>query len=390
MRTLFCCLLAVLFFTVANVSADEALPLSEQVGKWTFSMNEPGPDLKKISSASRAKLRKALQEISTIVTSTPAMTPPKGYEARFWGSIVGKDRFDICVGKSCPPSRPNAVLALMIGRYEEKEGKKRAAFNAPSTMDISVNNLGHVFASLPVIYKDKDGFLLPEPQRDNERSRMPAYLNNGHAIAVLTGNSTPLWLPVSRERYLRAAMATIAKTLGLETVPAEKGKKTQEVKIQTGKPILVDEGRTWIDPASEKEMLEKSRSLTDEIRDSDDLLREQLTQLQTDFAALTPEQRTMQARVELKSSEVGMEIKLLPPDSSDGVAVVTPNFGFFNKKLAPEAIQLIVVQWKFDGNPVFDPEKTGITENLNNQTLLDIYKSMDWQKLLAKVIRTAP
>ncbi len=391
MRALLCALLITLIFTASNVSAEEAIPLSEQVGKWTFSMNEPGPDLNKLSSAGRTKIRKGLQEIAAIVTSTPVMTPPKGYEARFWGSIAGKDRYDICSGKSCPPSRPNAVLALMIGRYEEKEGKRRAAFNTPSTMDISVNNLGHVFAHLPVVYKDSSGFLLPEPQRDGERLGMPAYLNSGHAVAVLTRNSKPLWLPVSRERYLKAAIEATGKDLGLPSALAKKGKKKKtEAKIQSGNPILVDETRTWVDPENEKEFIEKSRSLANEIKESAEQLQERMKQLQSELDALAPEQRKMQARVEIKSSEDGTEYTLLPVDSSSGVAVVTPNFGFFNQKLAPDTVQLVVVQWKFDGNTVFDPEKTGITRNLNNNALLDIYKTMDWQKLLSKITRTAP
>lgn len=385
--------------------AEEAPSFAEQVGKWTFSMNEAGPDLKKLSPASRTKIRKQLQEIAGMVTATSSMTPPKGFEARFWGSIAGKDRLDICTARSCPPPRANAVLAMMIGRYEAKGGKRRAAFNTPSTMDISVNNLGHVFAHLQPIYQDKDGFLLPEPQRDGERFGMPAYLNNGHAIAVLTRSSKPLWLPVTRERYLQAAMEATGKELGLPPTPeappapaikgkkkaAEKGKKqAAATKVHKGKPVLVDEGKTWVDAASDQELIEKSRSLADEVKEAAPLLQERLAQLQAEFAALTPEQRKTEARVEVKSSPVGMEVTLLPPDSSSGVAVVSPNFGFFEKKLAPEAIQLIVVQWKFDGNPVFDPEKTGITENLNNRTLLDIYKNMAWQKLVGKITQTAP
>jgi hypothetical protein len=374
---------------------EEVNPFAGQVGKWSFSMNDPGPDLKKLSSASRNKIRKELQAIAGIVTSTPAMNPPKGYEARFWGSIAGKDRFDICAGKSCPPSRPNAALAMMIGRYEEKNGKRRAAFNTPSTMDISINTLGHVFAHLPVIYKDKDGFLLPEPQRDGERLGMPAYLNNGHAIAVLTRNDKPFWLPVNRERYLKAAMEDIGKDLGLPSPPlVDKGKKKAEELITTsGKPIMVEESKAWIDPANERELIENSRSLTEELKDSAEQLQERLNQLQSELDALTPEQRSMQARVEIKVTEDGTRVTLLPPDSSGGIGVVTPDFDFFNKKLAPEAVQLVVVQWKFDGNPIYDPEKTGIPESLNNRALLEIYRSMDWQKLLGKTVkatRTAP
>jgi len=82
--------------------------------------------------------------------------------------------------------------------------------------------------------------------------------------------------------------------------------------------------------------------------------------------------------------------KLLPPFSSAGVLVVTPDFSHFNPKLPPEAIQLIVVQWKFDGNTLYDPDKTGITESLNNRKLLEIYRTMDWQKLRGMITQTAP
>jgi hypothetical protein len=102
------------------------------------------------------------------------------------------------------------------------------------------------------------------------------------------------------------------------------------------------------------------------------------------------EQRAMPAKVAIAAITDGEIPPLLPGDSSDGVAVVTPDFRYFNPKLPSEAVQLIVVQWKFDGNLLYDPQQSGISETLNNQKLLEIYRTMDWQKLRDKVIRTGP
>lgn len=392
MRTLFCSVVVTLLMAAVNVNAEEAVPLAEKAGKWTFSMSEPGADLKGLGKEKLKRIRASLQDISRLVISTPAMTPPKGFEARFWGSIAGKDRYDACAGKNCPPSRPTAVLAMMLGRYEERDNKVRAAFNTPSTMDISTNNLGHVFAHLPVLYKDAGGYLLPEPVRAGERAGMTTYLNNGHAVAVITRSDKPLWQPVSRERYLRAAIAAAAKGSGQAPAAVKKGKKKplEEVKVPSGKAILIEASRTWIDPADEKEWVEKSRSLADRISEPVEVVKERLQKLQAELAALTPEQRSMAARVDLAAAAEGQAPPLLPPDSSAGVAVVTPDFSYFNRKLPAEAIQLIVVQWKFDGNLLYDPESSGIADTLNNSKLLEIYKTLDWQKLRSKVTRTAP
>jgi hypothetical protein len=319
------------------------------------------------------------------------MDPPKGFEARFWGSATAKDRYDICSGKKCPPSRPTAILAMMLGRYEEKNGKVRAAFNTPSTMDISINNLGHVFAHLPVLYKDSEGYLLPEPQRDGEHAGMRTYSNIGHAIAVMTRNDKPLWLPVSRERYLKAGIAATSKSIEKTLKPANKGnnkKQSTEISVISGQPILIEESRTWIDPADEKEWVEKSRTLTFGFKDSLEVLQARLQKLQAELDAMPAEQRTQPGKVALATTASGEPPALLPHDSSSGVAVVTPDFSYFSPKLPTEAIQLIVVQWKFDGNPLYDPQKIGISETLNNQKLLEIYKTMDWQKLRARISRT--
>ena len=118
MRTLCCYLLGALLFAASNVyaGAGEVSPLSEKVGKWSFSMNEPGADLKTLNKEKLKKIKALLQEISRTVTSTPAMKPPKGFEARFWGTVTAKDRYDACKGKNCPPSHPTSSLAMMIGR----------------------------------------------------------------------------------------------------------------------------------------------------------------------------------------------------------------------------------------------------------------------------------
>lgn len=391
MRTLCCAFFAALLFTALNLSAEGASPLSEKVGRWSFSMSEPA-DLQKVSAETQQKLRSSLQDISRIITSSPAMSPPKGFEARFWGTVTAKDSYYICTGKKCPPARPSATLAMMLGRYEERNGKVRAAFNTPSTMDISINNLGHVFAHLPVFYRDAGGCLVPEPQLDGERAGILTYKNSGHAVSVLAGNDKPLWLPVSRERYLQAAIAAAAKGAGENPQSDREGKQSQasEAGLVSGKPVIVETVKTWIDPADKQKRVESSRSLAFELKEPVDLHKERLNKLRAELAALTPEQRTMQARVASPSAAGDEAPSLLPPDSSSGVAVVSPDFSYFNPGLPPEAAQLIVVQWKFDGNLLYDPEQSGISETLNNRKLLEIYKAMDWQKLRSKVTRTAP
>jgi len=392
MPVLLCAFFATLLFTAPGLSAEEAPPLSEKTGKWSFSMGEPDAGLKGVSKDRQQKIRNALQDISRIVTATPTMNPPKGFEARFWGSVAAKDRYDTCTGKKCPPSRPTANLAMMIGRYEERGGTVRAAFNTPATMDISINNLGHVFAHLPVLSKDAAGYLLPEPQLDGERAGMRTYSNNGRAIAVMTAHDKALWLPVSRERYLQAAIAVAATGAGEALNPAKKGARKQpaEISVVSGLPVIVEESRTWIDPVNEKEVVEQSRSLTFDLQDSAEIFQKRREKLQVELDAMPSEQRALQARVALATTAAGELPALLPHDSSSGVAVVTPDFSYFNPKLPLEALQLLVVQWKFDGNLLYDPEKNGITETLNNRKLLEIYRTMDWEKLRARVTRTAP
>ena len=364
--------------------AEEAVNPAEKVGSWRFSMDE--------GSGKRGhRLKGLLQEITRSITALPVMSPPKGFEARFWGFISPKDRFDICTGKKCPPSRPTAVLAMMIGRYEPKGESIKAAFGTPSTMDISINNIGHVFASLPVLYKDDEGFILPEPVLSSERAGLPTYVNRGHAVAVVTTNDRPLWLPVSRERYLKAAIAT--ETKSLETPPEERKKKKRKKSAPEaatdGRQVFIEQERTWIDPVEEKKMVEKSRIVADTAKESDDVIKERIRSLQEELNVMTAEQRTTQARIAEGAAD-NESVPLLPHDSTAGVPVVTPNFRYFNPKLPPDAPQLAVIQWKFDGDTRYDPESSSISETLNNRVLLEIYKNMDWKKLRGRITRTAP
>jgi len=395
MRTLFCSLFVALLFAIPRVYAEEIVPLSEKEGKWSFSMSEPGADLKKLSKESLRKIKGSLQEVLRIYTATPAMKPPKGFEARFWGSISAKDRYDSCNGKNCPPSGPTAVLAMMVGRYEEKDGKIRAAFNNPSTMDISINNLGHVFANLPVLYRDSEGYMLPEPKQGEERAGMISFLNNGRTVAVSASKNRPLWLPVSRERYLKAAIETAGKQIGISSVPGKKAKKkktdkkTAETEPLVERHVFVEQGRTWIDPADEREWVENSRSAIPGISEDPEQVKERMQLFQKELDELTPEQRKMQARIDASSAD-SQQVPLLPVARTDGVAVVTPNFAYFNRKLPAETPQLITVQWKFSGNQIYDPEQSGISEHLNNQKMLEIYRDADWSSLIKRITQTAP
>ncbi len=399
-RTTAATLFAALLLATTPCHAVEGENLAEKVGKWTFTMNEPGPDMKKLGAARLKSVRGNLQEIVRQITALPVMSPPKGFEARFWGSANARDRYDICAGKKCPPSRPNGVLALMIGSYGESGGKVKAAFNRPATMDIAVNNLGIVFSSLPVLNRDSDGFLLPEPQRDGERQGMPVYKNDGRVVAVLTRSSNPLWVPVSRERYLQASIAKLARDTGqppadevAEKKPGKgkgkKGKKGEEpgetAPAKRGMPIIIEEGRSWVDPDSQQEWVERSRTLSSDMSKPLEIMKERLGTLQEELASLTPEQRQQQARVDISSLSSGESPSLLPLDSTGGVGVVTPNFDFFDRKLPADAVQLVTVQWKFDGVPVYDPEQADISENLHNGRLLEIYKGIDWKKLAEKL-----
>lgn len=361
-------LFAALLLATVPAFAAEGTDLAGKTGKWTFSMNEPGPEMKKLSPARFKTIRGQLQEIARFIATGPALTPPRGFEARFWGAANEKDRYDICSGKQCPPSRPNGVLALLIGSYEDAGDKVKAAFNKASTMDIAVNNLGQLFAHLPVLGRDNEGFLFPEPQRDGERRGIPAYLNYNHVVVALARNTAPLWLPVNRERYLRAAIANINSQL-------------TSMEAQPGKRVFIEEGRSWIDPAMEKEWVAKSRSFSGNSGEATDKLAERTRRLQEELDALTPEQRQQQARVDASSLADGEAPDLLPPGSNGGLGVVTPNLDFFNRKLPADTVQLVTLQWKFTGALTYDPEKAGITDNLQNGKLLEIYRTTEWKKL---------
>jgi hypothetical protein len=130
--------------------------------------------------------------------------------------------------------------------------------------------------------------------------------------------------------------------------------------------------------------------VTEDVKETDAVIMEKIQKLRAELDAMPPEQRSMQARIDEAAIIDNEPAPLLPPDSSAGVPVVTPNFRYFNTKLPLETPQLAVIQWKFDGDTQYDPEKSGISETLNNRVLLDIYKNMEWQKLRAKVTRTAP
>lgn len=382
-----CAICALLVFQGDALHAEKYAAPAAKIGKWSFSMNDTGPDLKQISAARHKQLRGNLQEITRLIAAVPVMNPPKGFEVRFWGSMSAKDSFAVCRGENCPPSRPTAALAMMIGRYEESDGRLKAAFNKPATMDVSINNLAHLFSHLPVLHRDAAGVLLPEPVFAGERSGMPTFLNNGHAIAVLASSGRSFWLPVSRERYLQAAIAATAGESGLPAAQRREEVSLDSV-VQGIRPLEIEESTTWTDPTAEKVWVERRRSPAGKKKESAGVLQARRQKLQAELEAMTPPQRQLPARVDLAQTAGGQSPALLPVDSSAGVAVVTPDFSYFSQDKPPEAIQLVVIQWKFDGPTCYDPERSDISALIHNRALLEIYKTMDWNRLRAKVTQT--
>jgi hypothetical protein len=308
----------------------------------------------------RANMARVIEQIH----QTPVLNPPRGFSAGAYASLCeyGCEDKKVMTGES-------GVIFLEYYRsgnnpqakVDEEGPSLKVYFNSIATI-VSNNGL------------DKDDYF-EEPIVTDHIQGFPVYRN----LVAITKNKEPLFVPLTKERYLQLAIAAGKKQVeelkktAANGSPYQQWLKTRDAGMKgflEGLDMLAKSEPAKAKAAREKYLKEMQR--TDSMYKADEakFLRDQQAMIDKPEAEVRSNQRQLDAYT--------AEEKGQPMLSRNGRPYMQCNPAFFNKSLPPYAVQLILIDlYKYQqGNTV-------ILSKRHVQLMKDILGTIDLAKLQA-------
>lgn len=313
--------LSIVIFTLLlssqNVSGGEFDFLHEHPGKMSATVTGSHLALNKAESAA---FKRNLEQLRTLLAKQPVFTSPRGVE------ILGYFRPNDYQPKTNKVPIPGfGYLRFHFYYLAKKTGKPVRICCTTDEIFVSVNDPEKGFDVCTVPGSPTRVFY--EPNQVGKLAGFPVYrLQNGNEVIVLSRSSVPPWIPLTREEYVRGWLAN------------------------------------WQKQASEAPAID---TLTPEIVKSH----------QAALAAMTPEEREMQARYYPANP---FEPTLAPVGSDEGQPLVRANPAWFDPTLPRSAFQLIILQFNFTGSMNLDAPGPTIHGDIAPYRVWQALHTSDW------------
>jgi len=292
-----------LFFTLFALRqplfAGEFDFLTEHPGKLTATVTGSH---QMVGKGDAAAFKRNLERLRGLLAKQPVFTPPRGVE------VIGYFRpNDQQPQTNRVPIPGFGYLRFHFYHRNLKSGKPVRICCTTDEIYVSINDPGQGFDPYgAAMFPTK---VLYEPRQVGELAGFPVYrMDSGNEVILLSKKTTPLWIPLTREEYVRAWLTHWEK------------EAAQSPPQDTLTPQIVRQHRAAL-------------------------------------AAMSAEERKMQARTR---SWDPFEPSLSPVGSEEGQALVRINPAWFNPSLPRSAFQLIALQFSYTGN--LNHEKPGPTE----------------------------
>lgn len=178
-----------------------AQDLPNHVGTWRYHDNTGG-NVMPMTKAEAASLRTGLKTIGDIIGATPIASPPTGFDAKVMYSLGTYGACHGCAAAHLPTWMPVLIWPYGISPVT---GKPEADGVEPPTLYVAINDPESAYHSYKLSYEglfDANGVeLFIEPRQAGSINGAPLYEN---IVVIIKRSAKPLWIPVTREEYLRA------------------------------------------------------------------------------------------------------------------------------------------------------------------------------------------
>jgi hypothetical protein len=313
--------------------------LEEAPGRWIYA---PEPASLRPYALDAAGTQAALatwQRLNDIFRAAPVMNPPRGLDARAVGRALD-DRQSCPTGCAGAPVVSN-LWALLSYFVEGPGGKPITGVELNVALDAFTNSPATVMTE-----QDRLGYEAPTDADGRAMFREPRRTRTigGHAmynerLVVVTRSPRPLFLPVSRDSFLRASLRDARTQL-----------------TETGMP------------------------------DSDLArgLRDRLRRVQAELDALTPTARASQAW--FLEPESPLESGLAEANTPDARPLVVVNPDFLDRTAPRSAVQIVTI--RLNWGTYFDEttrslDTIGDDDHVSVRRLWQLLNQADWTKISA-------
>jgi hypothetical protein len=170
-----------------------------------------------LSGAEQAVVRAKLSEIVKVLRTHAIFNPPKGFDAELVSTLVSPAE---CRQPPCRRHRVAHEVRLKIYGLRRTGGGVRAPRTSARGLTFTANQPGRVGEAVDGELTDDLGRpLLKEPRLVRRFAGVPLYEGN---LLVLVRTARPLFLPVTREQFLRARLRQLAQEADADQGPIQR------------------------------------------------------------------------------------------------------------------------------------------------------------------------
>jgi hypothetical protein len=362
--------------------------LPDRIGKAAVALRADNYDGYGLPEKEVQAYRDKLRRIADWIVAQPGLSPPRGFNIRGWIMVVRSGPCSLSHPCLDMPIAALASVPFFAWTLDLRTGKELTEKEFGEDLNLHINDPWTAIekeyeteyeglADLPIWMDEKGHKFLIEPRRQSDVDGCPLYedVNGNRQFVVVTKISRPLFLPLSREVYLHSLIrwwerllkssedaigkmvAGPAAELYRKWMAESKERaSTRQQAFESMKNREKAEAMLHQMEATEQEVtanfrrdMEKEQSNRAQGKDESlsraekDLagMRDVLSQLQRKLTAMTPSERSAQARY--MNNRPWESI-----DSPEGAPLVIINPDFMDRSLPRSAIQVIVSDFHYD------------------------------------------
>ncbi len=348
---------AMLLTLVISCFSQQRRPFSDEqveIDGWAFIPGTKGT----VEKSGEAAQNPAIEKVYSILAAWDSIAPPRGIEARCFLDDNG--------------------IELRFTPYVVVDGE-RMTQGSGSTLTIYTDDPEKMFGN-PIA----PGIFLC-PQKTGDFFGVPVYKNDIREVTIVSYRNVPLFLPVTREEYLKAAIAEAEKKeQSLYSSLPDRQEQLGEVEKAYQELLKVDR-------AAAEEFKREMAGFTGLEDDQSQLLSKSLKK---ELSEMTAEEKRQYAyyggvaATERYNSPSG----LLPPESSDdATALVRPDPALSAGRTGQE-FQLLVISWNVGSGTENDNPRNysegRIGFRLADNLMFQLYKDQNiWNRIFSLVAR---